>query len=130
MQSASVASGLCNNPRFYLNEFKKAGANYLTYHYDNGQIADENNSGYWQNPIDDFFGMLINAPEKRIYIAMSKNDEKLNIILPKNKENHSWHICLDSSIFANIDLKVKDYIERNYILNPQSLAIFTEVYDG
>ena len=114
------------NPIFKDENF----VNCLTYHYDNGQFADENNSGYWQNPIDDFFGMLINAPEKRIYIAMSKNDEKLNIILPKNKENHSWHICLDSSIFDNIDLKIKDYIERNYILNPQSLAIFMEVYDG
>lgn len=25
---------MINNPRFYLNEFKKAGANYLTYHYE------------------------------------------------------------------------------------------------
>ena len=114
------------NPIFASKEF----VNCLTYHYDNGQIADENNDGYWLNPIDEFFGVLINQENKRIYIATSKSDEKLNIILPKNKEKHSWHICLDSSIFSNINTSVKDYIERNYILNPQSLAIFAEVYDG
>lgn len=115
----------CENPIFADEDF----VNSLTYHYDNGQIADKNNTGYWQNPFDEFFGVLINA-QNRIYIAQSKSDARLNIILPENREKSSWHICLDSSVLGNISLSIKDYIEKNYILNPQSLAIFMEVYDG
>lgn len=102
----------------------------LTYHYDNGQIAPDDNLGYWNNNQDNFFGVLINSPKNRIYIASSKSNDKMNIILPKNKENASWHICFNSSIFSNIDLSAKEYIEKDYILNPHSLAIFMEVYDG
>jgi len=114
------------NPIFADKNF----VNYLTYHYDNGEIAQDENLGYWQNNKDKFFGVLINSDKKRIYIANSKSNEKMDIKLPKNREKSSWHICLDSSIFDNIDLKVKDYIEKDYILNPQAMAIFMEVYDG
>ena len=57
----------------------------LTYHYDNGEIASNNNDGYWKNCNDKFFGVLINTPENRIYIASNKSNDKLNFILPKNK---------------------------------------------
>ena len=42
------------NSIFRSNEFIKS----LTYHYDNGQIADYYNSGYWNNPLDLFFGVF------------------------------------------------------------------------
>ena len=102
----------------------------LSYHYDNGQIAPLNNEGYWNNKFEKFFGVLINTPQNRIYIAISKTNDNLDIILPLNKEKSSWHICLDSSIFGNINLSPKDYIEKDYILNPQAMAVFMEVYDG
>lgn len=114
------------NSIFRNEEFSKA----VTYHYDNGLIASADNQGYWQNPVEKFFGVLISSPQKRIYIATSKSYDKLNIILPKNKEKSSWHVCLDTTNFANIAMSAKEYIERNYILNPQGLAVFTEVYDG
>lgn len=114
------------NPIFRSKDFIKV----LTYHYDNGQIAEFSNNGYWNNQNEKFFGVLINSNKNRIYIATSASKERLNIILPINKPNSSWHICLDSSNFDNINFGIKDYIEKNYILNSQSLAIFMEVYDG
>lgn len=101
--------------------------NSLTYHYDNGEIADSQNMGYWKNQNESFFGALINSSQNRIYIASSKSDERINITLPKNLDGYSWHICLDSTIFTNIEFEPKDYIEQNYILNPQGLAMFMEV---
>ena len=98
----------------------------LTFHYDNGQIAHTNNDGYWLNTAEAFFGFIINDPQKRIYVAMNKNENPLNIILPDSQIGKSWHICLDSSIFTNYNLEIKDYIEKNYILNPHALAIFME----
>lgn len=114
------------NSIFRSSEFVKS----LTYHYDNGQIAAFDNKGYWNNPLEKFFGVLINSSQGRIYIATSKSNERLNIILPQNRPNSSWHICLDSSNFSNINFNPKEYIEKNYILNSQSLAVFMEVYDG
>ena len=110
------------NTIFRSDEFVKS----LSYHYDNSQIASPENGGYWDNPLDLFFGVLINSSQKRIYLASSKSEQPLNIVLPKNLENKNWHICLDSSNFANITLDIKEYIERDYILNPQSAAIFVE----
>lgn len=110
------------NTIFRSNEFIKS----LTYHYDNGEIADKNNSGYWNNPFDNFFGVMVNSSQKRIYIASSKSEDNMNIILPSNMVGKSWYKCLDTSDFSNIDLGTKEYIERNYILNPQALAIFME----
>ena len=104
--------------------------NSLTYHYDNGQIAQNDNNGYWQNSNEKFFGAMINSKHNRIYIASNKSNERLNFVLPKNNEKSSWHICLDTSIFGMINLSPKDFIEKNYILNPQALAIFLEIYDG
>lgn len=104
---------------------KKDFLNYVTYHYDNGDIARDDNSGYWNNPMDVFFGALINC-QNRIYIASNKSNSALNIILPEKKENESWHVCLDTSNFKQIDFSSKDYIERNYILAPNALAIFIE----
>ncbi len=102
-------------------DFKKS----LTYHYDNGQVAEFNNSGYWNNPCDLFFGIMINS-NNRIYIASNKGDSELNIFLPENKPKSSWHVINDSSIFKFIDFEEKDWIEKNYILNPHAMAIFTE----
>ena len=98
----------------------------LTYRYDNGEIAQDNNDGYWYNCSDLFFGVLINSKEDRIYIAASKSENNMNIILPKNLENKVWYSCMDTSIFNHIDLKPKSYIEKNYILNPNALTIFAE----
>ncbi len=98
----------------------------LTFHYDNGEIADSNNDGYWLNTKELFFGFLINSFERRIYVATSKSPNALNIILPDNKPEKSWHICADSSNFNNSNLEMKDYIRKDYILNPHALAIFME----
>ncbi len=111
------------HPIFRNKEFVKS----LTYHYDNGAIAPFDNRGYWDNNCDLFFGVLINSIPNRIYIASSKNDEPLNIMLPDNFVGKSWHKCLDTTDFSNIDLEIKDYIEKKYILNPQGLAVFMEV---
>ncbi len=100
--------------------------NSLTYHYDNGEIADINNDGYWLNTKEKFFGALLNSLQNRIYVALSKSEDSLNIILPTNQKEKSWHICADSSVFNNYNLEAKDYIEKNYILNPHALAIFME----
>lgn len=110
-----------NNPIFMSENF----LNSLSYHYDNGQIALKNNVGYWYNQFDAFFGVLINAP-KRIYVAMSKVDNKINIQLPQNLKNKQWFKCLDTSDLSIIDLELKDYIEFDYVLNPNSLAVFME----
>ena len=98
----------------------------LTYHYDNGMIANPENVGYWENCNDVFFGFLINSSEQRIYCASNKSGQSISILLPKNMQEKSWHICLDSSNFNNIDLSPKDYIEKEYILNSNALAIFIE----
>ncbi len=109
------------NPIFSSEDFVKS----LSYKYDNGKTAEFNNTGYWYNPSDAFFGVLINA-SNRIYIASSKSDEKIDIILPANRENKGWHKCLDTSDITNLDFEAKDYIEKNYILNPQALVVFME----
>lgn len=101
----------------------------LEYCYDNGERAVDENIGYWDNCFEKFFGMIIKS-SKRIYVALNKSDERINITLPKNKESNSWHICLDTSNFYNISLHTKDYIEKDYVLNPQTLAIFMEVNNG
>lgn len=113
------------NPIFTDCNFIKS----LEYCYDNGEKALDDNTGYWDNCLEKFFGMIINS-SKRIYVALNKSDDRTNIMLPKNKENNSWHICLDTSNFYNISLHAKDYIEKDYILNPQALAIFMEVNNG
>ena len=110
------------NSIFRSDEFVKS----LTYHYDNGQVAEAKNLGYWNNPLDVFFGFTINSSQNRIYLASSKADEKINIVLPKNLENKSWHVCFDTSVFNVVDCEAKDYIESRYILNPQALAVFME----
>jgi len=109
------------NPIFKSSDFKK----YLSYHYDNGQIANFDNSGYWNNSYEQFFGCLINY-DRRIYIALSKSDYEINITLPENAEGKSWHSLLNTSILNEIDLNIKDYIESKYILNPHTMAIFME----
>ena len=100
--------------------------NILTYHYDNGEIANSDNIGYWDNNNDNFFGMLINSNQNRIYVSMSKSDKPMNIKMPKEKEFQGWHKIIDTTDFKNIDFSVKDYIKDNYILNPHALAIFME----
>ena len=100
--------------------------NSLTYCYDNAQEADADNLGFWENPKEKFFGVVIDSPENRLYIALNKLDKAQTIQLPKNKEKTSWHICLDTSNFYNISLHPKDYIEKDYILNPQAMAVFME----
>lgn len=97
----------------------------LTYHYDNGEIADINNDGYWYNKNDDFFGMTINA-EKRIYVAMSKSNKPMNIVLPKTIDNKGWFKCLDTTDVLNNEIKPTVYIESKYILNPHALCIYLE----
>ena len=99
--------------------------NKLSYHYDNGDIASNDNRGYWDNNNDNFFGVVINA-NPRIYIAMSKSYEKMNIILPKTNNNLGWHKCLDTSDLTNLSLTPKVYIKDEYILNPHSLCIYME----
>jgi len=113
------------NPIFTDENFIKS----LTYCYNNGEQAPDDNIGYWDNRLEKFFGVIINS-QKRIYVASSKTNERINITLPKNKINSSWHICLDTSNFYNISLHAKDYIEKDYILNPQTLAIFMEIENG
>jgi pullulanase/glycogen debranching enzyme len=98
----------------------------LTYHYDNGEIAKEENTGYWENYSEKFFGFLINGIEKRVYVALNQTDKELGILLPKNSYNTSWHIVSDSSNLSHIDFSQKDYLEKEYILNPNSLSIFME----
>ncbi len=110
------------NPIFKSNDFVKN----LTYHYDNGQIAQNDNDGYWNNCFDLFFGILINAEDERIYIALSKSEGKMLITLPENKENKFWYSCVDTSIYDNIEFSAKNYIESKYTLNPEALAIFIE----
>ena len=97
----------------------------LTYHYDNGDIADNNNLGYWNNNSDNFFGMLINSTS-RIYVAFSKSNENMRILLPKTTGNMGWYKALDTSDLKNISLNPKTYIKDEYILNPHSLCIFLE----
>ena len=75
----------------------------LSYHYDNGEIAADDNRGYWDNNKDNFFGVLINA-SPRIYIAMSKSADKMKILLPRTNYNLGWHKCLDTSDIQNITL--------------------------
>lgn len=98
----------------------------LTYHYDNGEIAKEENLGYWQNYSEKFFGFVINDIKNRIYVALNQTDTMLNMTLPKNNFNTSWHVVVDSFNLSHIDFSEKDYLEREYILNPNSLAIFME----
>ena len=99
--------------------------NQLTYHYDNGEIAFDNNEGYWNNNNDNFFGVTING-ENKLYVAMSKSNERMNIILPRTYNNKGWFKCLDTSDLRITELSPKDYIKDEYILNPHSLCIFME----
>ena len=110
------------NPIFTSSDFVKS----LTYHYDNGQVAQNDNEGYWNNCFDLFFGVLINSQEDRIYIATSKSEGKMLITLPENIEDKSWYNCLDTSLYNNTELSAKNYIEDRYTLNPEALAIFIE----
>ncbi|MBR2069544.1 MAG: hypothetical protein IJ877_07270 [Candidatus Gastranaerophilales bacterium] len=110
-----------SNPIFSSDNF----SNVLSYHYDNGEIAQNDNRGYWDNNKDDFFGVLINSTP-RIYVAMSKSDKKMDILLPKTNNNLGWHKCLDTFDLQCISLTPKDYIKDEYILNPNSLCIFLE----
>lgn len=110
------------NSIFRSPEFVKS----ITYHYDNGLLADVNNSGYWNNPCDVFFGFLINSSQHRIYVASSKSNTNINVTLPQNLADKEWYACADTSIFTNNDLLAKDRIDKNYILNPHALAIFIE----
>ena len=103
-----------------------------TYHYDNGQIADINNLGYWDNGNEAFFGCLINSDkenieEKRLYIASNSLNTSLKILLPDKKEGKSWHICMDTSLFYINNFETKNYIEKEYVLNPYALAVFMEL---
>lgn len=109
------------NPIFFDENFVKS----LSYRYDNGKTAEFDNTGYWYNPSDKFFGVLIQG-QKRIYIASSKSDEKMGIILPSNLESKMWYKCLDTTDIANLDFEPKEYIENKYILSPQALVIFME----
>ena len=97
----------------------------LSYHYDNGEIANDDNIGYWENNKDDFFGVLIHS-NPRIYVATSKSFEKMQIFLPKTNNNLGWHKALDTSDLKNLTLTPKVYIKDEYILNPHSLCIFIE----
>ena len=110
-----------DNPVFASNDFKDK----LSYHYDNGEIASNDNYGYWNNNKDDFFGMIINA-QTRIYVAMSKSNENMRILLPKTNGNKGWFKALDTSDLRNINIIPKVYIKDEYILNPHSLCIFME----
>ncbi|MBR3605939.1 MAG: hypothetical protein IKL52_07915, partial [Candidatus Gastranaerophilales bacterium] len=96
-----------DNSIFTSNGFK----NSLSYCYDNGENADKNNLGYWENGLERFFGVIINS-DRRIYVALNQSNENLNIQLPKNKEFSSWHVCLDTSNLSNTNLNPKDYIEK------------------
>ena len=111
------------NPIFKNPDFR----NYLTYHYDNGEIADFANDGFWNNYSEKFFGILIHSLENRIYTAINMTNEKLTISLPKTNYNVSWNVCADSSIKDDLEIKPKTYIEKEYILNPNSLVIFKEI---
>jgi len=99
--------------------------NKLTYHYDNGAIASGDNRGYWDNNMDNFFGIMIHS-NFRFYVAMSKSSEKMDIKLPQTYNNKEWFKCLDTSDLENIIITPEDYIKDDYILNPQSLCIFLE----
>ena len=99
--------------------------NSVSYHYDNGEIAQYNNFGYWDNNKDNFFGALING-EKRIYMALSKGNDIIHITLPKNNENKGWHKCMDTFDFDCIEFSPKEWINGNYDLNPHAIAIFME----
>ncbi len=112
-----------DNPIFCDKNFKKC----LTYHYDNGEIADFNNLGYWNNVNDKFFGVMINEGKNRLYIASNKSNDRLDMILPKVNTGFEWQICLDTSDFSYINITPRNYIEKNYILNSQALALFMEI---
>ena len=99
--------------------------NSVSYHYNNGEIAQYNNFGYWDNNKDNFFGALINS-EKRIYMALSKGNDIIHITLPKNNENKGWHKCMDTFDFDCIEFSPKEWINGNYDLNPHAIAIFME----
>ncbi len=109
------------NPVFWDENFK----NLTTYHYDNGEIASIDNKGYWDNTLDFFFGYCIKSSE-RIYICSNKGYDKLNIKLPKNSVNKSWYKSLDTTDFSILDLSYKNYIEKDYVLNPMALCVFRE----
>ncbi len=120
-----------NENKIYLNKNFK---NYLTYHYDNGELAQSSNLGYWNNNNDDFFGVLINpeiddsknstANQREIYIASSKSDYKITSTLPKIQDGKNWYKILDTSDFSDVTLDKKVKIDKNYILNPQALVVF------
>ena len=104
-------------------EFK----NSLTYYYNNGEIAEIDNRGYWDNVLDLFFGFTINLQNnRRIFVATVKSNKEYGFSLPKNNEGLAWYKCLDTSDYHNIDFEMKDYIEKMYVLNPHALAIFME----
>ncbi len=95
----------------------------VTYHYDNADIADDKNMGYWTNHDDIFFGALVNT-DKKIYIASNKGGANINMTLPKTDKN--WKIIMDTSNLDCLDFKEKEQINSNYSLEPNSAAIFVE----
>lgn len=97
----------------------------VTYHYNNGEIADFNNLGYWENYEDLFFGALLDC-ENRIYIATSKSPEEMWIRLPQNKENKRWYKVIDTIDLKDIDFNLKDEISEGYNMKAHSLCIFME----
>ncbi len=99
--------------------------NKLTYHYDNGETAPDNNRGYRDNNNDHSFGVTVEGQNK-LYIAMSKSCNKMKTILPKTYNNKGWFKLLDTSDLKITTLNIKDYIKDEYILNPHSLCIFME----
>lgn len=94
----------------------------LSYHYDNNAVAEMDNKGYWNNSGDNFFGILIDDV-KKIYIASNKGMETINMFLPSGQ---NWHLLNDTSNFKHLDFEKKEIIFNNYILNPNSCAIFME----
>ncbi len=109
------------NPIFQDKNYKDS----LTYYYSNGEIANLENKGYWDNPLDLFFGYCIES-DKRIYICSNKGYDKLNIKLPKNNPQKAWYKALDTTDFSILDLSKKDYIEKDYIINPMGFCVFVE----
>lgn len=105
--------------------FKKEYFKNIKYFYNDATEAKENNDGYWKNPLDLFFGALI-EDEESVFVASTKSDFRYSFSLPKPKEGKSWHKCLDTSDFFNLELSPKEYIEKDYILNPNSLVVFME----
>ncbi len=108
--------------RIFTQDFFNERIEYLFPH---SAKIDENDHSYWRNNSSNIICFKINDVQNNFYIAISKDENKINLTLPKNTKNKKWHLITDTTQDF-INLKGKKYEFETYELKPYGACIFKE----